>query len=212
MKVCYICNMNELKNILEQLRQTKTLVIIILLIVFILFYYKSLITNVVERKIDNTDEVKEDINNNVLIQQMLNELMLRYKADRAYVFQFHNTIRYYDGSHRNHQSMTFEVCANGISSEANGLQNLAVSLYPVFLQEVMLERMQYKNISKIKEESTRINLKKQGIKSIFTAPYFKDGKFVAYLGLDFVKEEMQNDFNYNEFKSFTDEIGNILVQ
>jgi len=212
MKVCYICNMNEIKNILEQLRQTKTLVIIILLIVFILFYYKSLITNVVETKIDNTDEVKEDINNNVLIQQMLNELMLRYKADRAYVFQFHNTIRYYDGSHRNHQSMTFEVCSNGVSSEAHGLQNLAVSLYPVFLQEVMLERMQYKDVNKIKEESTRIGLRKQGIKSIFISPYFKDGKFVAYIGLDFVKEEMQNDFNYNEFKSFTDEIGNILVQ
>jgi len=204
--------MNEIKNILEQLRQTKTLVIIILLIVFILFYYKSLITNVVETKIDNTDEVKEDINNNVLIQQMLNELMLRYKADRAYVFQFHNTIRYYDGSHRNHQSMTFEVCSNGVSSEAHGLQNLAVSLYPVFLQEVMLERMQYKDVNKIKEESTRIGLRKQGIKSIFISPYFKDGKFVAYIGLDFVKEEMQNDFNYNEFKSFTDEIGNILVQ
>ena len=212
MKVCYICNMNELKNILEQLRQTKTLVIIILLIAFILFYYKSLITDVVEKKIDNTDEVKEDINNNVLIQQMLNELMLRYKADRAYIFQFHNTIKYYDGSHRNHQSMTFEVCSNGVSSEAHGLQNLAVSLYPVFLQEVMLERMQYEDVSKIKEESTRIGLRKQGIKSIFISPYFKDGKFVAYIGLDFVKEEMQNDFNYNEFKSFTDEIGNILVQ
>ena len=204
--------MNELKNILEQLRQTKTLVIIILLIAFVLFYYKSLITDVVEKKIETTDEVKEDINNNVLIQQMLNELMLRYKADRAYIFQFHNTIKYYDGSHRNHQSMTFEVCSNGISSEAHGLQNLAVSLYPVFLQEVMLERMQYENVSKIKEESTRIGLRKQGIKSIFISPYFKDGRFVAYIGLDFVKEEMQNDFNYNEFKSFTDEIGNILVQ
>ena len=204
--------MNEFKNILEQLRQTKTLVIIILLIAFVLFYYKPLITDVVEKKIDTKDEVKEDINNNVLIQQMLNELMLRYKADRAYIFQFHNTIKYYDGSHRNHQSMTFEVCSNGISSEAHGLQNLAVSLYPVFLQEVMLERMKYENVSKIKEESTRINLKKQGIKSIFISPYFKNGKFVAYIGLDFVKEAMQNDFNYNEFKSFTDEIGNILVQ
>ena len=212
MKVCYICNMNELKNILEQLRQTKTLVIIILLIAFVLFYYKPLITDVVEKKIETTDEVKEDINNNVLIQQMLNELMLRYKADRAYIFQFHNTIKYYDGSHRNHQSMTFEVCLNGVSSEAHGLQNLAVSLYPVFLQEVMLERMQYKDVNKIKEESTRIGLRKQGIKSIFISPYFKDGKFVAYIGLDFVKEAMQNDFNYNEFKSFTDEIGNILVQ
>ena len=203
--------MQEIKNILEQLRKMKLEVIIILLITFILFYYKALITEVVEKKVSIVDEVKKDINNNVLIQQMLNELMLRYKADRAYIFQFHNTIKYYDGSHRNHQSMTFEVCANGISSEAQSLQNLAVSLFPVFLQEVLLERMQYNDINDIREQTTRISLRKQGIKSIFIAPYFKDGKFVAYIGLDFVKKEMEEDFNYNEYKSIINEIGNILT-
>lgn len=203
--------MQEIKNILEQLRKMKTQVIIILLFAFILFYYKALITEVVEKKVSTVDEVKKDINNNVLIQQMLNELMLRYKADRAYIFQFHNTIKYYDGSHRNHQSMTFEVCANGISAEAQGLQNLAVSLFPIFLQEVLLERMQYNDINDIREQTTRISLRKQGIKSIFIAPYFKDGKFVAYIGLDFVKEEMKEDFNYNEYKSIINEIGNILT-
>lgn len=203
--------MQEIKNILEQLRKMKLEVIIVLLIAFILFYYKTLITEVVEKKVSIVDEVKKDINNNVLIQQMLNELMLKYKADRAYIFQFHNTIKYYDGSHRNHQSMTFEVCANGISSEAQSLQNLAVSLYPIFLQEVLLERMQYNDINDIREQTTRMSLRKQGIKSIFIAPYFKDGKFVAYIGLDFVKEEMEEDFNYNEYKSIINEIGNILT-
>lgn len=203
--------MQEIKNILEQLRKMKLEVIILLLVAFILFYYKALITQVVEKKVSTVDEVKKDINNNVLIQQMLNELMLRYKADRAYIFQFHNTIKYYDGSHRNHQSMTFEVCANGISAEAQGLQNLAVSLFPVFLQEVLLERMQYNDINDIREQTTRISLRKQGIKSIFIAPYFKDGKFVAYIGLDFVKKEMEEDFNYNEYKSIINEIGNILT-
>ena len=203
--------MQEIKNILEQLRKMKLEVIIILLITFILFYYKALITEVVENKVSNVDEVKKDINNNVLIQQMLNELMLKYKADRAYIFQFHNTIKYYDGSHRNHQSMTFEVCSNGISAEAQGLQNLAVSLFPVFLQEVLLERMQYNDINDIREQTTRISLRKQGIKSIFIAPYFKDGKFVAYIGLDFVKKEYQGEFNYHEFKSLTNEIGTILT-
>ena len=203
--------MQEIKNILEQLRKMKLEVIIVLLIAFILFYYKTLITEVVEKKVSIVDEVKKDINNNVLIQQMLNELMLKYKADRAYIFQFHNTIKYYDGSHRNHQSMTFEVCANGISSEAQSLQNLAVSLFPIFLQEVLLERMQYNDINDIREQTTRMSLRKQGIKSIFIAPYFKDGKFVAYIGLDFVKEEMEEDFNYNEYKSIINEIGNILT-
>ena len=202
--------MNEVRSILEQIRKMKTLVVIVLLIAFILFHYKALITEVVESKV-KVDEVKKDINNNVLVQQMLNDLVLRYKADRAYIFQFHNSIMYYDGNHRNHQSMSFEVCANGISSEAANLQNLPVSLFPVFLQQILLDRLQYQCIDNIKETSTKIALKRQGIKSLYIAPYFLDGNFVAYIGLDFVKEEYQGEFDYHEFKGLTNEIGTILT-
>ena len=203
--------MNEIKNILEQIRKTKTIVLIIILLGFILFYYKSLVTTVVTKKIEKVDEVKRDINNNVLIQQMLNDLMIKYSADRAYVFQFHNTIKYYDGTHRNHQSMTFEVCNNGISSEAHNLQNIPVSLYPLFLQQIMLERMNYCDVKLIKEHTTKMELLRQGIKSICIAPYFKNGNFVAYIGIDYVKEGVCNDIDYKEFKEFTNEIGNILM-
>ena len=202
--------MNNINLILAELRKMKNIVLILLFVGLVLFYYKSLITKVVEKKIDS-DPVKEDINNNVLIQQMLNNLMIKYGADRGYIFQFHNTIKYYDGSHRNHQSMTFEVCSNGISKEAMQLQNVAVSLFPVFLQEVLLERMNYKDINDIKEETTKINLKNQGIKYIYIAPYFKNGNFVAYIGIDFVKKANEVEINKQEFKSITNEIGNTLM-
>jgi len=107
--------------------------------------------------------------------------------------------------------MTFEVCSNGISRQAQYLQNLAVSLYPVFLQEVMLERMNYNNINDIKEETTKITLKNQGVKSIYIAPYFKNGNFVAYIGIDFVKKNNENNINRQEFKEMINEIGNTLM-
>ena len=202
--------MNNLKDILEQLRKMKVPVVLILLVAFILFYYKSLITDVVETKIKK-DEIKHDINNNVLIQQMLNDLMISYDADRAYIFQFSNNVIYYDKTHRNHTSMSFEVCANGISYESRELQKLPVSLFPVFLQQVMLDRMFYKDIKDIKETSTYLTLKRQGIKSILIAPYFKNGKFVAYIGIDFVKKANEIDINKQEFKEITNEIGNTLM-
>ena len=201
--------MENIKSILAELRKMKNIALILIFVGLVLFSYKPLITKVVEKKIN--DPVKEDINNNVLIQQMLNNLMIKYGADRGYIFQFHNTIKYYDGSHRNHQSMTFEVCSNGISREAQYLQNLAVSLYPVFLQDVLLDRMNYNNIDEIKEEATKINLKNQGIKSIYITPYFKNGKFVAYIGIDFVKKANETQINKQEFKSITNEIGNTLM-
>jgi hypothetical protein len=203
--------MNEIKYILEQIRKTKTTVLIIILLGFILFYYKPLVTTVVTKKIERVDEVKKDITNNVLIQQMLNELMLKYNADRAYIFQFHNTIKYYDGTHRNHQSMTFEVCNNGISSEAQSLQNIPVSLYPLFLQQIMLERMNYCDVNLIKEQTTKSSLIRQGIKSVCIAPYFKNGAFVAYIGLDYVKDGKCTEVDFKEFKQFTNQIGNILM-
>ena len=202
--------MNEIKYILEQIRKTRTIVLIIILLGLILFYYKSLVTTVVISKVKPVDEVKEDINNSVLIQQMLNELMCEYNADRAYVFRFHNGIMYFDGKHKNHQSLAFEVCNRGISSEKMQLQNLPTSLFPIFLQEVMLNRMIYRDVNEIKETSTRISLKEQGVKSLVVAPVFKNNRFVAYIGVDYVKNEMCEDFDYKEFKQQTDEIGTML--
>ena len=204
--------MNEIKSILEVIRRMKTTVILILFVVFVLFYYKPLITEVVETKVKKPDEVKKDINNSVLIQQMLNDLLLKYKADRSYIFKFHNGITYFDGKHKNHQSLAYEVCGRGISSEKMQLQNLPTSLFPVFLQEVMLNKMIYTDINEIKENATRIALKDQGIKSIIIAPVFKDGYFIGYIGLDFVKEYMDCDINYREFKKNTDEIGRLLTE
>lgn len=202
--------MNEVNKILAQLKTMKSFVLILLFLAFILFYYKSLITEVVEKKV-NKDEIKHDINNNVLIQKMLNDLMMKYNADRGYVFRFHNGITFYDGKHKNHQSMSHEVCNRGVSSEAMQLQNLPTSLFPVFLQEIMLNRMIYSDINDIKENATRIALHEQGIKSIVVAPVFKDGQFTAYIGLDFVKDTL-GEFNYKEFKEQTDEIGFVLTQ
>lgn len=204
--------MNEIKYILEQIRKTRTVVLIIILLGFILFYYKSLFTEVVITKVKKVDEVKKDITNNVLIQQMLNDLMCEYNADRAYVFQFSNNVMYYDGTHRNHTSMSFEVCNNGVSYESRNLQKLPVSLFPLFLQQVMLDKCKYSDINKLQETSTRLALKKQGIKSLCVAPYFKDGYFVAYIGVDYVKEHNDLDFDYKEFKQKTNEIGAILCE
>ena len=204
--------MNEIKSILEVIRRMKTTVILILFVVFVLFYYKPLITELVETKVKKPDEVKKDINNSVLIQQMLNDLLLKYKADRSYIFKFHNGITYFDGKHKNHQSLAYEVCGRGISSEKMQLQNLPTSLFPVFLQEVMLNKMIYTDINEIKENATKIALKEQGIKSIIVSPVFKDGYFIGYIGLDFVKDYMDCDINYREFKKNTDEIGRLLTE
>ena len=201
-----------LENIISELRKTRTVVLILMLVGFILYLYRGLFTEVVEYKIKPHKTINETINNNVLVQEMLNDLMVKFKADRSYIFQFHNTIKYYDGSHKNHMSNSFEVCTNGISPEAHWLQNIPVSLYPIFLQQVMLKKMNYVDVNDIKEQTTRITLLKQGIKSIIISPYFDNGQFVAYIGCDYVKQKMDSTICYQDFLCYTNEIGKILTQ
>ena len=109
-------------------------------------------------------------------------------------------------------SNSFEVCTNGISPEAHWLQNIPVSLYPIFLQQVMLKKMNYVDVNDIKEQTTRITLLKQGIKSIIISPYFDNGQFVAYIGCDYVKQKMDSTICYQDFLCYTNEIGKILTQ
>ena len=202
--------MNNIKLILAELRKMKNIALILLFVGLVLYSYQPLISEVVKKKIEEKDPIKEDVTNNVLIQQMLNNLMLKYGADRSYIFRFHNGVSFYDGKHKNHQSLSNEVCNRGISFENSNLQNLPTSLFPTFLQEVMLCRMVYSNVDEIKEEATKISLKNQGIKSLMIAPIFTDNKFVGYIGVDYVKESNPLNFDYKEFKYQTDEIGRML--
>ncbi len=51
--------MSELKSILEQLRKARTFLLILIFLSFILFYYRSLITEVVEKNVNKVDIVKK---------------------------------------------------------------------------------------------------------------------------------------------------------
>jgi hypothetical protein len=64
----------------------------------------------------------------------------------------------------------------------------------------------------MEETTTRIELKNQGVKSLYIAPYFKDNQFVAYIGLDYVKDTMKTNINYLQFQGYTNQIGNLLTE
>ena len=67
-----------LENIISELRKTRTVVLILMLVGFILYLYRGLFTEVVEYKIKPHKTINETINNNVLVQEMLNDLMVKF--------------------------------------------------------------------------------------------------------------------------------------
>ena len=120
-------------------------------------------------------------------------------------------------------SCEYEVVGMGIEPQASKLKDIPTSLYPKFISEVIEGNMYYEDIEDIKDPTTRVALRAQGIKSIAVAPYFDNsGNLIAMIGVDYVgrkadlevilkrqgSEGIPWDFDEQK-RSFTEEINAI---
>lgn len=146
--------------------------------------------------------------------------MKDFNSDRAYIFRFHNGITYYNGSHKSKMSCDYEVVESGISSEAQRLQDLPTGLYANWIKRVIQNKMFFIEIKDIEDLRTRNSLEAQGINGIAVVPYYRDGKVLALIGIDFVKTiDEQTKIKYKEnyfmqinfFKKRANAIGDLLI-
>jgi PAS domain S-box-containing protein len=104
------------------------------------------------------------------------------KADRVYFFENHL-------DHNNNQvlcSQRHEWCANGVEPQIDDpiLQNVPHEAFPEFVK-TLADGNAYNNITKnIREDSTRILLENQGIKSILVLPIIVNKSFWGFIGFD----------------------------
>jgi len=128
----------------------------------------------------------------VLVNTVLEHAMEAMKADRAYLFQFHN------GTHAGsrqfvYYSNTHEVCGLGISSEMLGLQRIPLSmLAPSWLPIMEKTKSFYRKTQDEPHNQTRLILEKQGIKSVAISRLLYMGELIGFIGVDYVREEPDN--------------------
>ena len=211
--------MNKYMLLLEALNKTKWWVILLLFLGFIINSFKTEIQYLVEYKLLNKDVIIERLDGDVLIEDALYDLMNKTGADRAYIFRFHNGVNYYNGKHKSKMSNDFEVTREGISSEAQRLQDIPVGLYANWIKDVINYRMMHPDVNEIKDVRTRLELQRQGINAIGVVPYYRKGKILALIGVDYVRP--LDSIKYQEylqdpkaalerFKVSANEIGNLL--
>jgi len=181
-----------------------------LFLVFLIQTFKLEIKHFINFKVMNKDVIFNRLEGDVLVQDGLYELMEESNADRAYIFRFHNGVTYYDGTHKSKMSCDFEVVREGISEEAQRLQDLPVGLYANWILNVVNNRMIYDDINKIQDSRVRILLKKQGIKGIAVLPYYRDGKILALIGVDYVTQLNTIPVSTNQLKVKVNQIVNLL--
>ena len=197
-------------KIIEILNRTKWWIVLLAFLVFIIQTFKSEIKHFIDFRIMDKDVVFNRLEGDVMVQDALYELMHDTNSDRAYIFRFHNGVTYYDGGHKSKMSCDFEVVRDGISEEAQRLQDLPVGLYANWILNVVNNRMIYDDINKIQDIRVKVLLKKQGIKGIAVLPYYRDGKILALIGVDYVSQSNGAPIEANKLKVKVKQIGDLL--
>ena len=161
------------------------------------------------------DPIPTQVQASTNINKQLGEVMVQSRASRVYVFQFHNGITFYTGQHAQRFSCTYEMVAEGISREAENLQNLQVSLFSWWINEVLSGRMTYYNIEDMADYTSRITLQQQGIKSIICRPLIHKGKVVGIVGMDFVgsNDDIVNNPQFvRDFENMSSKIAKMISE
>jgi len=161
------------------------------------------------------DPIPTQVQASTNINKQLGEVMVQSRASRVYVFQFHNGITFYTGQHAQRFSCTYEMVAEGISREAENLQNLQVSLFSWWINEVLSGRMTYYNIEDMADYTSRITLQQQGIKSIICRPLIHKGKVVGIVGMDFVGSNnniVNNPLFVRDFENMSSKIAKMISE
>lgn len=201
--------MKGLERLLELANKTKWYVLVFVALLFISYTFRNELKEYVFPFIMSKYKVEEGITNSVNIQMSLRGLMEEYNADRAYIFLFHNGVKYYNGSHKLKISCDYEVTRSGISREADMLQDLPVGLFSEWINQVVQNRMFIDDLSKIDELNVRITLEEQGVKGLAVVPYYSKGKLIAMIGVDYVMRDYAV-FDKERFKYDAQDVGLLL--
>lgn len=173
---------------ISALKGSKWYLILAVFLGFFLYLFKSPVENIIHLSTEKyLKDVPKRIDRDVIVNELLEELMYLSGADRAYIFRFHNGQNYFDGTHKLRMSCEYEVVRKGIQPQAKFLKDIPTSLYPKFISEVVDGTMYYEDIRDIKDATTRVTLRAQGVFSIAVAPYFdKNNNLIAMIGVDYV--------------------------
>ena len=200
-----------INSILTFIRQEKRWWVILMIFLMGLSYaFKDVISKQLEK-----DPIPTQVKASTTVNKELSEAMVQSGASRVYVFQFHNGITFYTGQHAQRFSCTYEMVAEGISREAENLQNLQVSLFSWWINEVLSGRMTYYDIEDMADYTSRITLQQQGIRSIICRPLIHKGKVVGIVGMDFVgsNDDIVNNPQFvRDFENMSSKIAKMISE
>lgn len=122
---------------------------------------------------------------NEKIQDLLIEIRIRLKADRAYLGMYYNGDKYIEGSEIIKVSRTNESAAPGVSLEAQYYQNILISLLPDENKLVTEEGSSFTKVSVLPDGKFKRMCESRNIQAIARCAIRKDKNIIGFVGLDY---------------------------
>jgi hypothetical protein len=149
-----------------------------LLGVFLSWYLKYKYGEYKQKKID------KEITNSKLIQTILDQLLEEYDCQRVFILQRHNGGKYQTGKSMTKLSTSFESLEEGVSTEFRQYQNLPMSLYSTFIEDVSKHKAIYRSVDNIDDLITKAFFSQRGTKSATVYPIKKGQELIGIIGFE----------------------------
>jgi len=158
--------------------------------------------------------IDREISHSKLIQTILDQLLEEYNCQRAFILQRHNGGKYKTGKSMTKLSTSFESLEEGVSTEFKQYQNLPMSLYSNFVEDVINHKAVYPVVDNIEDLITKAFFSQRGSKSAVVYPIIKGSEFIAIVGFEWTHnvEKLDNIFSKIEtdVKSMGDTLSKLL--
>jgi hypothetical protein len=212
--------MEKLKELLIVIKSLRWYTIIALFLGGVIYSFHTDIKRLIELKWTEEDVVISSLENDLLIERALKTMLDETNSDRAYIFRFHNGVTYYNGTHKSKMSNDYEVVREGVTTQAEALQDLPTSLFLNWIKGVVNLEMFITDINTMEDLRVKYTLQQQGVEAIAVAPYYRNGKLFALIGVDYIRKQDKlkvDNFNNNQkeqknkFLKRIQKIGDLLL-
>ncbi len=154
-----------------------------------------------ERKSRIRESIPRLVENDVEVYKLLSELLIRTKASRAMVLQFHNGTHYVNAASQMKMSCTHEIVADGISKEAKNMQNMLVSQHATTVNDIISSDYTVLNVCNNDVEDFKQILRSQGVETAIYAPFSKGHDIEGFIGITYLDPLMQNFSNSDKIET-----------
>jgi hypothetical protein len=119
---------------------------------------------------------------NQIVYNSLGDIASFASADRAYIFR-------YDFKSELCKN-TYEWCDEGVDSQIEELQSIALSDMPFWLSKHKKgECVEIEDVELLEGKGIKTRLKREGIKSLITLPLMDDGQVLGFVGFDLIRNK-----------------------